>query len=301
MKIAVTTPTGQIGNKVANLLLDRKCDVTLIARHPEKVKDLASRGAKVIGGEHSDPAIVEQAVRGADALFWLTPSEMTSHDPLGTARRMAEAGASVIRKHPELHVVQLSSAGAFLPSGTGPIVGLYETEEKFRSAGKNIVSLRPNEFMENVFFSLPTIIGQGSIYTSIPGAVKAPFIATQDIAEIAAEFLLKPIDGHHVIDIVGPQEISWDEWAGIAGQAIGKQIRVVTIPGDKLKAAMSQGGMSPEMAALMVEMEEAAPTILGQFKGEQKRTGKVTFPQFAREVFAPTYKKAVESAASSGR
>ncbi|HJT01272.1 MAG TPA: NmrA family NAD(P)-binding protein [Terriglobales bacterium] len=301
MKIAVTTPTGQIGNKVANLLLDRKSDVTLIARHPEKVKDLASRGAKVIAGEHSDPGIVEQAVRGADALFWLTPSEMTSHDPLGTARRMAEAGASVIRQHPELHVVQLSSAGAFLPSGTGPIVGLYETEEKFRRAGKNIVSLRPNEFMENVFFSLPTIIGQGSIYTSIPGAVKAPFIATQDIAEIAAEFLLKPIDGHHVIDIVGPQEISWDEWAGIAGQAIGKQIRVVTIPGDKLKAAMSQGGMSPEMAALMVEMEEAAPTILGQFKGEQKRTGKVTFPQFAREVFAPTYKKAVESAASSGR
>jgi NAD(P)H dehydrogenase (quinone) len=127
--------------------------------------------------------------------------------------------------------------------------------------------------------------------------VKAPFIATQDIAEIAAEFLLKPIDGHHVIDIVGPQEISFDEWARIAGQAIGKQIRVVTIPGDKLKAAMSQGGMSPEMAALMVEMEEAAPKILGQFKGEQKRTGKVTFPQFAREVFAPAYKKAVQSAA----
>lgn len=297
MKIAVTTPTGQIGSKLANILLDRKSEVTLIARHPEKVKNLASRGAKVIAGEHSDPAVVEQAVRGADALFWLTPSEITSHDPLGTARRMAEAGASVIRKYPDLHVVQLSSAGAFLPSGTGPIVGLHETEEKFRAAGKNIVSLRPNEFMENVFLSLPTIIGQDSIYTSIPGSVKAPFIATRDIAEIAAEFLLQPIDGHHVVDIVGPQEISFDEWARIAGQAIGKQIRVVTVPGDKLKAAMSQGGMSPEMAALLVEMEEAAPRILRQFQGEQKRTGKVTFSQFAREVFAPAYSKAVESAA----
>jgi len=297
MKIAVTAPTGHIGSKLANILLDRKSDVTLIARHPEKVNYLASRGAKVIAGEHSDAALVEQAVGGADALFWLTPSEMTSHDPLGTARRMAEAGASVIRKHPDLHVVQLSSAGAFLPSGTGPIVGHYETEEKFRAAGKNIVSLRPNAFMENVFFSLPTIIGQNSIYTSIPGSVKTPFIATQDIAEVAAEFLLKPIDGHHVIDIVGPQEISFDEWARIAGQAIGKQIRVVTVPGDTLKAAMSQGGMSPEMAALMVEMEAAYPNIQGQFQGEQKRTGKVTFAQFAREVFAPGYKKAVQSAA----
>ncbi len=261
MKIAVTTPTGHIGSKLANILLDRKSDVTLIARHPEKVKNLASRGAKVIAGEHSDPAVVEQAVRGADALFWLTPSEMTSHDPLGTARRMAEVGASIIRKHPELHVVQLSSAGAFLPSGTGPIVGLHDTEEKFRAVGKNIVALRPNEFMENVFFSLPTIIGQDSIYTSIPGATKAQFIATQHIAEIA------------------------------------EQIRLVTVPGDKLKEAMIQSGMSPEMAALLVEMEEAVPKIMGQFKGEQKRTGKVTFSQFAREVFAPAFKKASQTAA----
>jgi len=297
MKITVTTPTGHIGGKLANMLLDRKSDVTVIARHPEKVKDLARRGAKVVAGEHSNPAVVEQAVHDADALFWLTPSETTSHDPLGTARRMAEAGASIIRKHPNLHVVQLSSAGAFLPSGTGPIVGLHETEEKFRAAGRNIVSLRPNEFMENVFFSLPTIIGQDSIYTSITGSVKAPFIATQDIAEIAADFLLNPIDGHHVIDVVGPQEISLEEWAHIAGQAIGKQIRVVTVSGDKLKVAMSQGGMSPEMAALLVEMEEAYPKIQGQFKGEQKRTGKVTFPQFAREVFAPEYRRAAQSAA----
>jgi uncharacterized protein YbjT (DUF2867 family) len=298
MKIVVTTPTGHIGNKLAKILLDRKSEVTLIARHPEKVKDLASRGAKVIAGEHSDSTVLEQAVRdGADALFWLTPSEPTSHDPLGLARRMAEAGASVLRKHPDLHVVQLSSAGAFLPSGTGPIVGLYETEEKFRAAGRNIVSLRPNEFMENVFFSMPTILEQNSVFTSIPGSVKAPFVATQDIAEFAAEFLLNPVNGHHVIDIVGPQEISWDEWARIAGQAIGKQVRVVTVPARQLQTALSQSGMSPEMAALLVEMEEAFPKIQGQFKGDQKRIGKVTFQQFARDVFAPGYKRAAHAAA----
>lgn len=297
MKIALTTPSGHIGNKLANILLDQKCDVTLIARHPEKVKDLTSRGAKIVAGEHTNSGVVEEAVRGADALFWLTPSDPTSRDPLGTARRMADAGAGVIRKHPDLHVVQLSSAGAFLPSGTGPIVGLHETEEKFRAAGKNIVSLRPNEFMENIFFSLPTIIAQNSVYTSIPGSVKAEFVATRDIAEVAAEFLLKPVDGHHVIDIVGPQAISFDEWARIAGEVIGRQIQVVRISGDKLKTAMSQAGMSPEMAALLVEMEQAAPTIMGQFKGEQKRTGKVTFAQFAREVFAPAYKKTAQKAA----
>ena len=297
MKIAVTTPTGHIGNKLAKVLLDRKSHVTLIARHPEKVEDLKRRGAEVLAGEHSDPKVVEEAVRGADALFWLTPMEMNSHDPLGMARRMAEAGASVIRKHPELHVVQLSSAGAFLPSGTGPIVGLYQTEQMFRAAGKNIVSLRPNEFMENIFFSLPTISRQQSIYTSIPGSVKAPFVATQDIAEIAADCLLNPINGYHIVDIVGPQDLSFDDLARTAGEAIGMQIRVLTIPGDELKPALQKGGMTAEMAALLVEMESAAPKILGEFRGEQKRTGKITFAQFAREVFAPAYKKAAQIAA----
>ena len=40
MKIALTTPTGHIGNQLANMLLDQEADLTLIARHPEKVKDL---------------------------------------------------------------------------------------------------------------------------------------------------------------------------------------------------------------------------------------------------------------------
>jgi hypothetical protein len=60
---------------------------------------------------------------------------------------MDEAEASIIRKHPELHVIQLCECRASLPSGAGAVVGLYETAEKFRAAGKNIVSLRPNEFM----------------------------------------------------------------------------------------------------------------------------------------------------------
>jgi uncharacterized protein YbjT (DUF2867 family) len=258
---------------------------------------LASRGAKVIAGEHSNPSILEQAVRGADALFWLTPNDLKSHDPLGDARRIADAGASIIQKYPNLHVVQLSSAGAFLPSGTGPIQGLHYTEEKFRSAGNNIVALRPNEFMENIFFSLQTIVAEGTIYSSLPGSQTAPQIATQDIAEIAAEFLLKPIDGHRVVDIVGPEDISFDQAAQIVGQAIGKPVRVITIPGDRLKVALTQNGLSPELAALFVEMESAAPSIMHAFHGDEKRVGKIRYQQFVREVFLPAYKQITESAA----
>lgn len=81
MKITVTTPTGHIGSKLSNLLLDRGAEVTVIARDPAKVKDLAGRGAHVVAGEHSDPAVVKRAIEGADSLFWLNPPNYTTKDP----------------------------------------------------------------------------------------------------------------------------------------------------------------------------------------------------------------------------
>lgn len=298
MKIAVTTPTGHIGSKLTNLLLDRKADVTVIARRPEKVQHLANRGATVIAGQHDNADVVEQAVRGADALLWVTPPNYKSRDPLGDYRRFADTGASIIRKYPDLHVVQVSSVGANRPSGTGLIAGLHYTEEKFRAAGKNVIALRPNYFMENVFNSLHTIITDGNIYASAPASTSAPQIATQDIAEMSADILLAPKDGHRIVNIVGPEDISLERAAEIISQAIGKTVRVLTIPPDKMKLGAIQAGLSPQVADLFVEMEAAfAHGLPHEFVGDEKRTGKITYPQFLNEVFLPAYKQAVESAA----
>lgn len=300
MRIVVTTPTGHIGSKLTNILLDRGAEVTLIARHPDKVANFKSRGARVVAGEHDDAKVLEQALEGADALFWLTPPNETSHDPIGDARRFADAAAKVIAKQPELHVVQLSSGGAHLASGTGPIVGLHDTEERFRAVGKNVVSLRANLFMENILSSIPTITADGSIYLMVPGSITAPQVATQDIAQAAADQLLSPRDGHHIVDVVGPKDISFDEVATILSNLVGKTVRVVTLPPPALKQGMMRAGISPEMADLFVQMEQALENGLShQFHGEQKITGKVTYEQFAREVFLPAYRQATKLAKAS--
>jgi uncharacterized protein YbjT (DUF2867 family) len=300
MKIVVTTPTGKIGGNLANILLDRGAAVTLIARNPAKVNALASRGARVLAGEHDNLDVLENAVQGADALFWVTPPNQSSHDPLGVARHFADEAAKVIQKHPDLNVVQLSSIGAHLPDGTGPIAGLHATEERFRAVGKNITALRPNFFMENVLNSLPTILHDGTIYSSSSGDVTAPQIATRDIAEIAAEYLLSPRSGHHVIDLVGPEDITFDRSAEILSRTINKPVRIVTIPGEALKQGLKQAGISPEMAELYIEMEEALSAGLAhQFHGDEKRTGKTTYNQFAVEVFAPAMQNASKVARAS--
>ena len=293
MRIVVTTPTGHIGSKLAGILLDRGSEMTVIARNPVKVKTLASRGARVITGEHGNAEVLDRAVADADALFWLTPPNQASHDPLAASRHMADEGEKVILKHPELQVVQLSSCGAHLADGNGPIAGLHATEERFRAVGKNVTSLRPNVFMENVFNSLPTIVDDGSIYMTVPGKTKAPQVATRDIAEIAADQLLARRKGHHIVDIVGPKDITFDETAKVLSSSTGKTIQVIPIPGEAMKQGLMAAGISPEMAELFLEMEEAlAGGLAHEFRGEEKFTGKTTFEQFAREVFQPVYLEA---------
>jgi len=298
MKIVVTTPTGHIGSRLARTLLDRGAELTVIARHPEKVKTLADRGAKVIAGEHDNASVLEKAVATADALFFVIPPALTSPDPLGHARHFADVAAGVSAKHPELHVVQISSVGAHLPSGTGPILGTRYAEEKFRAATKNFVALRPNYFMENVFNSLHTIVADGHIYTTVPGSTSAPQIATQDIAEVAADVLLAPPSGQRVIDIVGPEALSYDRVAEVLGQAIGKPVRVITIPGEAMKMGAVQAGLSSAMADLLVEMEGSfASGMPNELRGDEKRIGRIRYSQFVNEVFLPAYKKARETAA----
>ncbi len=291
MRIAVTTPTGNIGSKLSNILLNRGAELVVIARHPEKVQALVARGAHVVAGEHDNAAVVKDALRDADAFFWVNPPNYTSRDPLGDARRFADAAALAIEKQPALRVVQVSSVGAHLASGTGPIMGLRYAENRFRAVARNFVALRPNYFMENVFNSLPTILSDGNIYTSNSGSVKTPQIATQDIAEVAADVLLSGVTGQKVVDIMGPQDISFDYCAEIIGRELGKTVRVVTIPGEKLKVGLVQVGLSAQLADLFVEMQASFERGMPhELVGDEKRVGRIAYPQFVHEVLLPMAK-----------
>lgn len=298
MKITVTTPTGNIGSKLVPRLLEHGAEVTVIARNPDRVKGLAAKGVKVIRGDHSDATVVKRALDGADSLFWLIPPPYGSHDPIGDYRKFGETAATVASQLPELRVVFLSSAGANRPHGTGLIEGLYQAEERLRSAVKNLTALRANFFMENVLSSLPTIINDGSIYQVVATSNKLPQVATADIAAIAAEKLLARQDGQHIIDVTGPEQISFDQVAQVVGTAVGKPVRNVLIPPDAFQAALIKEGFTPEVAREFVTMEQAIDNGLGhEFHGDEHRKGKITFQQFVRETFVPIYKQARGAAA----
>jgi len=290
MRIAVTTPTGHIGHALADRLLTQGVELTVLARHPEKASDLATRGARVIRGDQTDVGSVESLLNGADALFWLAPVDLAATNLREHYNRLADVAARAISRCPDVRVVHLSSVGAELPDGTGPIKGLHDAEAKLNAATANITHLRANYFMENVLTSLPTVVAQGAIFSTIPGNVSLAQVATRDIAAAAADLLLNGDRGRHVADVFGPDDISFNQVAQTLSEVLAVPVAHVQVAREQLRAGLLAAGVSADVADQLLELYDAIAQ--GRLHGvaESGRQGKTTFAEFARQVVVRAYR-----------
>src|ERR1700752_1578076 len=93
--IVITTPTGQIGGQVLENLLGSSESLRVIVRDPSALPTDVRARVEVVEGSHGDPAVVNEAFAGADAVFWLAPPD--PHAPsveaafVGFTRPPAEA------------------------------------------------------------------------------------------------------------------------------------------------------------------------------------------------------------------
>ena len=299
MSIVITTPTGNIGAAVTRSLLDAQEKPVLIARDPKKVKAFTDRGAVVKQGSHGDADFLIEATRGASALFVLTPPDLQMQDIRAHYQRFAQAAAKAAQTNAIPYVVHLSSIGADLESGNGPVAGLYAAEQILNAAGiPNLTHLRPAYFMENTLGQVPNILQAGSLFTTFPVGTKFPMIATRDIGARAAELLRKRNwSGTQVVELLGANEISYDEVASILSKVLGRNLKHVPVANDQLVQALTGMGFSKVLAGSFVELTEALVT--GVMHPLEARSGENTTPtnyaSFAEQVVKPI----IEAAAAA--
>jgi uncharacterized protein YbjT (DUF2867 family) len=290
MKIAVTTPTGNIGRRLTPKLLGEGADVVLLTRSPEKVKDFVDRGARVESGDLSDGAFVQRATAGTDTLFWLTPPSYETDDLRAFQKELGGVAAAAVRANGIPRVVYLSSVGAQLDAGTGPILGLRYGEKMLNDTPAQLTHLRPTYFMENYLHSLDTIKEAGSVFLPIRGSVRMPMIATQDIAEAAAKRILDPEWGakETVMTLLGPEDVTFDEAARILSEGLGKTVKHITVTPEQAREAMAQTGLKAKTVDLFLEMYDWMDQ---RMDAGEPRTPETTTPttlaSFTREVLKP--------------
>jgi uncharacterized protein YbjT (DUF2867 family) len=290
MKVAIATPTGHVGSKLASHLLGKGAELTLLCRDPKEVQALTAKGAKAETGDLRDGEYLIHATKNTDALFWLSPPDFGAPDIFAFQTALARNAAGAIRKNSIKHVVNLSSIGAQLQSGTGPVAGLHRVENILNETGASVTHLRPGYFMENFLFSLDTIKSMGSIFLPVRGSCRLPMLATQDIARVAADcFTDTSWTGTRVRGIHGPKDMTFDEAAGTLSEVLGRPVRHVTVTVEQTRDAFLGMGASPDTAAKYAEMYKAMDD--GTFKIAEPRSPETstptTFADFTREVVKP--------------
>jgi len=298
MTIVINTPNGHIGRRTSQRLLDSEIPLRIITRNPDKVRDLAARGASIVVGSCDDSELLKRAFEGAEAVFWVTPPAFRP-DYATWVRETAEKAAKALHEARVPRVVNLSSIGAHAGSATGPIAHLGEIESIFSESVPNVVHLRPGSFMENHLVDVPSLAAEGKIYSPLPRNAATIEIATADIGDAAVSHLLaEGWTGQKVRELQGPRDITRLEVAELIGKGLDQPVAYVEITIDESRAAMAEAGMPEFVVDLYSEMFVAMKE--GRVVPEQPRTPETTTPtgllQFSREVLKP----AVDEASSSG-
>lgn len=291
MTTVITAPTGNIGRELTRRLLDAGADVTLLVRDPGKVTGFAGRGAKVKQGSLDDPTFVLAATRGARQIFWLTPPDMQTRDLRARQNEFGAVGSRAVRENGIERVVHLSSIGAHMTKGTGPILGLHDNEQKFEGVAENVLHLRPGYFMENLLALGPSIALQKSIFMPMPADRRLPMVATRDIAAVAAAELLDDgWSGRRIRGIHGPEDIDWNRVAKAVSEALKETITYTEVPPAAVKQAFEALSLPEPTAEAMVEMLVGLGdgSIERAEKRDESTTTSTTIEEFVADTLVPS-------------
>jgi len=285
--------TGNIGSKLANILLDKGEKVKVIGRSAERLKPFVDHGAEAAVGDVSEVGFLTDVFKGADAVFALIPPVYTANDFRGYYN---EIGANIVKSIQESgvrHVLFLSSLGAHLPEKTGPVKGLFDVEQRLNKLDDvNILHLRPTYFMENLLANIGMIKNTGINGGTIKGDMKFAMIATKDIAPVAADHLLKrDFSGKTVHELLGERDISMEEVTKVFGEKIGKpDLGYVQFSTEDAKKGMMDFGLSDDVSDQMLELEQAINDgiLAVNHPRTAKNTTDTSIEEFA-DLFAQIY------------
>jgi uncharacterized protein YbjT (DUF2867 family) len=281
---------GNTGSIIANSLLSKGEKVRVLGRDAGRLQRFVRKGGEAFTADVSDAAALSKAFSGARAAYLMLPPLNSREEQ----ERQSDAIAKAVKDSGLRYAVHLSSYGAHVPGGTGPVAGLHSSEQKLNGINSlNVLHLRAAYFMENNLAAIDMIQGMEMFGHALLPDLKLPMIATRDVGGYAAQ-RLRDLDfsGKQTRELLGERDLSMTEATAVIARGIGKpDLRYEQFPYDQVQQALTQMGFSPRKAAVYIEMFEAINAgLLAALELRSPRNSTPTsFEKFVQDVFAPAY------------
>jgi nucleoside-diphosphate-sugar epimerase len=161
--IVITGATGQTGSKITNLLLKKEQKIRVIARSENKLKPFKEKGAEIAVGDQSDVRFLTGAFSNSDAVYLLIPPKMDAPDIRAYYNSLGDIAIKALLDSGVKKVVLLSSIGAELTSGTGPVPCI---QVSISDALKSMTDMGLSENFATSLIEMSTTIGNGTVKPS---------------------------------------------------------------------------------------------------------------------------------------
>ena len=301
--IVITTPTGQIGHLVLDNLLESGEAIRVVARYPSAIPADIRERVEVVQGSHSDPAVVEGAFAGAEAVFWLTPADPQAPSLEAAFVGFTRPAAEALKRRGIKRVVGVSTLGRGTPwaGRAGFITGSLATDDLIAGSGVAYRALTTPSFMENIVWQVPAIARQGLFVSPVDGDRKLPSVATRDIAAAASRLLLdQNWSGFDEAPLLGPEDLSFNDMAEIMSDVLGKEVRFQQTTFDAYKERLLALGMSDPMAQGQTDTAWAKNEgVDNAVKRTPENSTPTSFRQWSAAVLKPAVLKETDTVAAS--
>ena len=282
--------SGNTGSIIADFLLSKGKKVRVVGRDAERLQRFVRQGAEAFTGDVSNADALTKAFSGARAAYLMLPPITSREDQ----ERESDAIAQAVTESDLRYAVHLSSYGAHVPEGTGPVTGLHSSEQKLNAiGGLNVLHLRAAYFMENNLAAISMIQKRGIFGHALLPDLKLPMMATRDVGYYAAHRLLDlDFSGKQTRELLGERDLSMAEATAIIARGIGKpDLPYVQFPYDQVQQVLEQMGMPPKKAAVYIEMFKAinGGVLAAKEPRSRENTTSTSFETFVHDVFAPAY------------
>jgi uncharacterized protein YbjT (DUF2867 family) len=282
--------TGNTGAIIADSLLLRRKKVRVVGRDAGRLQRFARKGAEALMGDVSDAVALTKAFSGARAAYLMLPPLNSREEQ----ERQSDAIAKAAKESGLRYAVHLSSYGAHVPKGTGPVTGLHSSEQKLNAIGDlNVLHVRAAYFMENNLGAIDMIHEMGRFGHALLSDLKLPMIATPDVGAYAAQRLLDlDFSGKQTRELLGERDLSMTEATAVIARGIGKpDLRYEQFSYGQVRQVLEQMGMPPKKAAVYIEMFEAinAGLLAAQEQRSTENSTKTSFETFVQNVFVGAY------------
>ena len=179
--------------------------------------------------------------------------------------------------------------GTPLADHAGLVTGSLAMSDLIAATGVAYRAIASPSYMHNLLNQVDAIREQHKFFMTIDPDLKAPTVATRDVADTAARLLLDDTwEGSGQVACLGPEDLSPDEMAQIISEVLGTTVTYQQIPGRAFKDRMTGFGMTDAMAQGLVDMFDAKNHGLDNAEPRtEASTTPTTFRQWCEDVLKP--------------